>query len=760
MSADGARIAFVSTDFTGPDGTTIFSLFDTNTDTLTQIASFTESQLGRRLVSSMKISADGSRVAFSSQGNLTGQNADGNLEVFLFTVATGTLIQLTNTTTGGNFVSSLNADGSQIIVSSSSDPTQENPYGNPELLRVDVNTGVFTPVIHTPFTFRVFIVSLNADATGILFSTSADPTGENPDGNEEVFLLDTTTDSLAQITKTTTGNSFPLALSPDGTRIVIESTANLAGENVAQTFQLFLFDIPTATFTQISHATEGFFDFTSFFSADGARIIFTSPANLLGNNLDIDEPNSSLASKIFLFDTTTRVLTQITRNGSSSSPAVSADGSRIAFSFAPRVILVGADLLGYNNPVTSDVTYPLFLAKCALPDAQSPAIIAAVESPEPGPVSGVALIRGWAFAVHKGVGIDKVTLLIDGLPIGDAPCCSERADVSAAFPQFPEDNTHNSGWGMIFNWGTLNPGPHIVRGQIRNTTGELLSTEPRTITVVRPGDFEYLDQLSFARATARIAGDKLILEGVEVRDKTTQQQKQVDVRYRWFTNSQSLQAVEAVTMTTLSSSRSFFAELFAAPSARFIGLPTVAAARAAPGLVQAFESPEENQVASGIGIIRGWAFADAPDAAIREIRLMIDGQPGSVVPCCTPRGDVAASYPENPSALNSGWGLTVNYGNLPEGPHTIGVRLEDSTGASLALDRNVRMVKIGGSEFLDQFDLSGATAQIVHPWGGGDEIIVDGVRVRDKASQQSRVVSVRLHWFQSSQGFGIVASTS
>jgi hypothetical protein len=204
------------------------------------------------------------------------------------------------------------------------------------------------------------------------------------------------------------------------------------------------------------------------------------------------------------------------------------------------------------------------------------------------------LIRGWAFAAQKGVGIDKVTLLVDGLPIGDAPCCSERADVSAAFPQFSEDNTHNSGWGMTFNWGTLNPGPHIVRGQIRSTTGELLSTEPRAITVVRPGDFEYLDQFSLVEATAHIAGTKLILEGVEVRDKTTQQRKQVDIRYRWFTSSQSLQAVEAATTTTLSSSRSFFAELFAALSARLIGLPTAATAQAAPGIVQAFESPEEH----------------------------------------------------------------------------------------------------------------------------------------------------------------------
>lgn len=385
MSADGTRIVFVSTNSTASDTTTTFFLLDTETDTLTQIASFTENRLRRFQVSPARISTDGSRIAFTSQGNLTGQNADGNPEVFLFTVATSTLTQITNTTTGSHSILSLNADGSHLVLISYTDPTEENPYGNPEILRFDVNTGVFTPVIPTPFTFRVSLVSLNADATRLLFSTSANPTGANPDANEEVFLFDTATGALTQITNTTAGNSLPLAFSPDGTRILIESTADLTGENSKQTFQLFLFDIPTATFSQITHAIEGFFNFTPFFSADGTRIVFTSPANLLGKNLDIDEPNSSSASKIFLFDTTTRTLTQITRNGASPFPAISADGSRMVFSFAPKVVLtflVGADLLGYN----SDVTSSPFLATCALPDAQSPTIKAAVESPEPGPV--------------------------------------------------------------------------------------------------------------------------------------------------------------------------------------------------------------------------------------------------------------------------------------------------------------------------------------------------------------------------------------
>lgn len=87
--------------------------------------------------------------------------------------------------------------------------------------------------------------------------------------------------------------------------------------------------------------------------------------------------------------------------------------------------------------------------------------------------------------------------------------------------------------------------------------------------------------------------------------------------------------------------------------------------------------------------------------------------------------------------------------------HTIGVQITDSTGAGQALTHLVAVVKPGGSEFLDQFDLSEATARIE-----GENIILSGVVVRDKASQQSKTVEVWLRWFESAQGLGIVASSN
>lgn len=127
------------------------------------------------------------------------------------------------------------------------------------------------------------------------------------------------------------------------------------------------------------------------------------------------------------------------------------------------------------------------------------------ESPEAVPVSGIAVVRGWSFATQPDARISSVKLFIDGVFNDNIPCCSERNDVQAAFPQYPATNTLNSGWGITFNWGNLNAGTHPVRVEIQNTKGEVLSTETSTVTVVKPGNFPFLDQFTLTDALAIVA---------------------------------------------------------------------------------------------------------------------------------------------------------------------------------------------------------------------------------------------------------------
>src|SRR5262249_31142093 len=105
--------------------------------------------------------------------------------------------------------------------------------------------------------------AINSAGTRIVFASDRDLTPGSPgnaDGNEEIFLYDTTTGTLTQITNTTgtTGahpaNEWP-AINSAGTRIAFRSNRNLtpgSPGNADGSQEIFLYDTGTTTFTQIT----------------------------------------------------------------------------------------------------------------------------------------------------------------------------------------------------------------------------------------------------------------------------------------------------------------------------------------------------------------------------------------------------------------------------------------------------------------------------------------------------------------------------
>ena len=59
--------------------------------------------------------------------------------------------------------------------------------------------------------------------------------------------------------------------------------------------------------------------------------------------------------------------------------------------------------------------------------------------------------------------------------------------------------------------------------------------------------------------------------------------------------------------------------------------------------------------------------------------------------------------------------------------------------------------RLGGYEFVNRFDLSGAEVELV-----GEDIILSGVEVRDSATQETQTIEVRLRWSRATQGLVIV----
>lgn len=182
-----------------------------------------------------------------------------------------------------------------------------------------------------------------------------------------------------------------------------------------------------------------------------------------------------------------------------------------------------------------------------------------------------------------------------------------------------------------------------------------------------------------------------------------------------------------------------------------LGLPQTGEA----AIIALLEGPDEGQQLAGIGLIRGWAFSDTTGVRITKVTALIDNTLAIPIPCCAARGDVAAAYPQNPNAVESGWGIAVNYGNLSPGAHAITVRIDEAGGTSRTLSRNVTVVKMGGFNYLDQFDISSSTARIE-----GKDILVAGGLVRDKLTQRVVQTTSRLRWFSYLQGLGMVETVT
>jgi Tol biopolymer transport system component len=236
------------------------------------------------------INGAGTRIAFDSTRNLTPGapgNADGNFELFLFDTTTSTITQLTNTTGGDNFNAAINAPGTRIAFVSTRNLTPGAPGnadGNNEIFLFDTTTATFTQLTNTVGGATVN-PAINADGTRIAFESFNNLTPGAPgnaDQNQEIFLFDTTTSTITQLTNTTGGDNFAAAINAAGTRIAFSSDRDLtpgAPGNADGNFEIFLFDTTTGTITQLTNTTGGG-NFNPAINADGTRIAFSSTRDL------------------------------------------------------------------------------------------------------------------------------------------------------------------------------------------------------------------------------------------------------------------------------------------------------------------------------------------------------------------------------------------------------------------------------------------------------------------------------------------------
>lgn len=120
FSDDGTKLAFTSTYDplgTNADRNSEVFLYDLTTNTVRQLTFSTGDAFSNADVS---MSADGKRIAFSSTRNLTGHNADGNQEIFLYDLVDDVLRQVTDTGPSDyNLEAAISGDGLTLAFTSS-----------------------------------------------------------------------------------------------------------------------------------------------------------------------------------------------------------------------------------------------------------------------------------------------------------------------------------------------------------------------------------------------------------------------------------------------------------------------------------------------------------------------------------------------------------------------------------------------------------------------------------------------------------------
>ncbi|HKQ73764.1 MAG TPA: hypothetical protein VJ810_08570 [Blastocatellia bacterium] len=249
-------------------------------------------------------SNDGKRIVFESTNDYTGENKDGNNEIFVYDSDLRKIIQITRT--GSQSGSS--GSGGGVTLNGSGPQSNKCPGGCEPAQFAATNA----------------VPAISGDGTRIVFASSSGLlTGvANADGNGEIYLATltrgATTATIERLTETdglkdSFDNNTP-AINYDGSVIAFVSTRRFFKSRGVQIFtaqnedgnaQIYVYEVNSRRFTQVTHKRidEGIVDFdvkgfisNPFLSGDGGTLAFLSGFNFGGT-----PSNPDLNGEIFIY---------------------------------------------------------------------------------------------------------------------------------------------------------------------------------------------------------------------------------------------------------------------------------------------------------------------------------------------------------------------------------------------------------------------------------------------------------------------------
>lgn len=132
------------------------------------------------------ISADGNSVVFTSTFDPLGRNADHSSEVFRYDVPTKTLVQVTQSQ-GDSREASLSGDGTRILFSSNGDLAGRNADGNVEIFVYDLLANSFLQMTDALNSYSGG-GTLSEDGNTVAYFSNLDPRGGSPGSSYQIFL--------------------------------------------------------------------------------------------------------------------------------------------------------------------------------------------------------------------------------------------------------------------------------------------------------------------------------------------------------------------------------------------------------------------------------------------------------------------------------------------------------------------------------------------------------------------------------------------
>lgn len=248
-------------------------------------------------------SNDGKRIVFESTNDYTGENKDGNNEIFVYDADLRKIIQLTRTgsqTSGGS--------GGGVVLNSRQPQASKCPGGCEPTSSTTTNA----------------VPAISGDGTRIVFASTSSQLTDTPnaDGNAELYLAILPRGAIAatieRLTETdglkdSFDNNTP-TINYDGSVIAFVSTRRFFKSRGVQIFsaqnqdnnaQILVYDLNARRFTQVTHKRieEGISGFEAkgfisnpFLSGDGKTLAFLSGYNFSGT-----PSNADLNGEVFLY---------------------------------------------------------------------------------------------------------------------------------------------------------------------------------------------------------------------------------------------------------------------------------------------------------------------------------------------------------------------------------------------------------------------------------------------------------------------------